>query len=41
MCIVIIETDVEILRLWEEMAASDEMDHSDDGILDQFEVIIS
>ena len=26
MCIVIIETDVEILRLWEQMAAIDEMD---------------
>ena len=30
--------DVEILRLWEEMSAVDDIDHSDDGILDQFEV---
>ena len=34
-----IPTDGEILRLWEEMSAVDDMDHSDDGILDQYEVI--
>ena len=31
-------TDVEMLRLWEEMSATDQTDYSDDDILDQFEV---
>jgi len=31
-----IAMDVEMLRLWEELATTDDIDHSNDGILDLF-----